>query len=103
MIKPLNDIKIAEMQLYLFLDYLFFQKIIFFMIINAIQKGGLIYIYTDKGMKTRNGYLVSFTGSSISFVSSPGSQLVIVLDEKLYRIRSFNAPHKITSGPGWSK
>ncbi len=73
------------------------------MIVNAIQKGGLIYIYTDKGMKTRNGYLVSFTGSSISFVSSPGSQLVIVLDDKLYRIKSFNAPRKIMSGPGWSK
>lgn len=73
------------------------------MIVNAVQKGGMIYIYTDKGMKTRNGYLVSFTGSSISYVSSPGTQLVIVLDEDLYRIRSFNSPVKITSGPGWSK
>ncbi|MBQ6535133.1 MAG: hypothetical protein IJI37_08160 [Opitutales bacterium] len=73
------------------------------MIVNAIQKGGMIYIYTDKGMKTRNGYLVSFTGSSISYVSSPGSQTVIVLGEDLYRIRSFNAPRPVTSGPGWSK
>ena len=73
------------------------------MILNVIQKGGLMYIYTDKGMKTRNGYLVSFTGSSLSFVTSPGSQLIIVLDDKLYRIKSFNAPKKITSGPGWSK
>ncbi len=72
------------------------------MIVNAIQKGGLIYIYTDKGMKTKNGYLVSFTGSSLSYVSSKGSQLIIVIDDKLYRIRSFNAPKKITEGPGWS-
>ncbi|MBP3359187.1 MAG: hypothetical protein J6K91_09785 [Opitutales bacterium] len=72
------------------------------MILNAIQKGGTILIYTDNGMKSRNGYLVSFTGSSISFVSSKGSQTVIVLDEKLYRIKSFCSPKKITSGPGWS-
>lgn len=72
------------------------------MITTAIQKGGLIYIYDEKGrMHTRNGYLVAFTGSSISYVTSKNSQTVIVLDDKLNRIRSFCAPNKITSGIGW--
>ncbi len=71
------------------------------MIVNAIQKGGMIYIYTEKGMKTRNGYLVSFTGNAISYVTSPNTQTVIVLDENLRRIRSFCAPKRITSGIGW--
>lgn len=72
------------------------------MILNAIQKGGTILIYTDNGMKSRSGYLVSFTGSNISYITSKGSQTVIVLDDKLYRVKSFCAPRKITSGPGWS-
>ena len=72
------------------------------MILNAIQKGGTILIYTDNGMKSRSGYLVSFTGSNISYITSKGSQTVIVLDDKLYRVKSFCAPQKITSGPGWS-
>ncbi len=73
------------------------------MILNAIQKSGQIYIYTDNGTKTRNGYLVNFTGSSLSYVASPGTKLIIVLDENLRRIKSFNAPKAVYSGPGWSK
>ncbi len=72
------------------------------MIVSAIQKGGMIYIYDEKGAtKTRNGYLVSFTGSSISYITSKNSNLVIVLDDQLRRIRSFSSPTKITSGIGW--
>lgn len=72
------------------------------MITNAFQKGGLIYIYDEKGhLHTRNGYLVAFTGSSISYVTSKNTQTVIVLDDKLNKIRSFCAPNRITSGLGW--
>ncbi|MBR4596966.1 MAG: hypothetical protein IKO42_01035 [Opitutales bacterium] len=72
------------------------------MIVNAIQNGGLINIYDEKGaLRTRNGYLVSFTGSSISYITSKNTQTVIVLDDKLRRIRSFCAPKPIKSGPGW--
>lgn len=73
------------------------------MIVNAMQKGGMIYIYTDKGMKTRNGYLVSFTGTSVCYVTSPNTKTVIVLDENLHLLRSFNAPKAISSGIGWIK
>ena len=72
------------------------------MITNAIQKGGLIHIYDEKGhLHTINGYLVSFTGSSLSYITSKNTQTVIVLDEDLRRIRSFCAPRRISSGPGW--
>lgn len=67
------------------------------MILNCIQKGG-----SDKGLKTRNGYLVSFTGSNYSYVSSKKSRTVIVEDDKMYRVKSFCSPTKITSGFGWS-
>ncbi len=73
------------------------------MIVTAIQKGGMIYVYTDasSAAKTINGYLVSFTGDAISYIPSKNTQTVIVLDGKLRRIRSFCAPKRITSGIGW--
>ncbi len=72
------------------------------MIVSAIQKGGMIYIYDEKGStKTLNGYLVSFTGSSLAYITSKNSNLIIVLDDKLRRVRSFTSPTKVTSGIGW--
>lgn len=72
------------------------------MIVNAIQKGGLIYIYTDKGAtRTINGYLVSFSGNAISYIATKGTKIVTVLDGDLRRIRSFCAPREIKSGIGW--
>ena len=72
------------------------------MITDAFQKGGLIYIYNEKGrLHTVNGYLVSFTGSSLSYINSKNTQTVIVLDENMRRIRSFCAPRRISSGPSW--
>ncbi|MFI3290963.1 MAG: hypothetical protein R3Y46_03680 [Opitutales bacterium] len=61
------------------------------MIVSAVQKGGLIYIYDEKGRtKTRNGILVSFTGTSISYKTSKTSKTILVLDDKLKRIRTIS-------------
>ncbi len=74
------------------------------MIVSCIQKGGSFLIYRDKGAaKLQNGYLVSFSGSCVSYITSKGSQTVIVIDENARRIKSFCAPRPITEGPGWQK
>ncbi len=73
------------------------------MIVSAIQKGGMIYIYTDKGMKTRTGYLVSFTSQTVNHLCSKTSRTIYVVDENLKVVRTFVSPVAITSGPGWSK
>lgn len=65
------------------------------MIVSAIQKGGMIYIYDENGrVRTMNGLLVGYTASNFSFVTSKYSKLVQAYDDKLRRIRSFNAPER---------
>ena len=77
-------------------------ELLFFMIINAIQKSNSIYIYRDKGgVLVRGGFLVSFSSASYSYVAKKGSQLIFVCDENGRRIKSFNAPKAINSGLGW--
>jgi len=72
------------------------------MIINAIQNGNSIYVYKDKGaVMVRSGFLVSFSGSSYSYVTSKGSQMIMVCDENGHPIKSFNAPKAVRSGLGW--
>ena len=74
------------------------------MIVSCIQKGPSFYIYRDTGSpRLHAGYLVSFSGTTISYNSSPNSQTAIVIDENGHRIKSFNAPKRITEGPGWKK
>ena len=74
------------------------------MIVSCIQKGPSFYIYRDTGSpRLHAGYLVSFSGTTISYISSPNNQTVIVIDENGHRIKSFNAPKRITEGPGWKK
>ena len=66
------------------------------MIVSAIQKGGMIYVYDEHGhMFTRNGYLVSFTGSNFCFVVSKNEKTVHVYDDKNRRVRSFCSPAKL--------
>lgn len=68
------------------------------MIVSAIQKGGMIYVYDEKGhFFTKNGYLVAFTG----YITSKNSKLVQVYDDKGRRVSSFNAPSYFKSGIGW--
>lgn len=63
------------------------------MIVSAIQKGGMIYVYDENGHAiTKNGYLVSFTGTTFSYVTSRISKIVLVYDDKGRFVRSFNAP-----------
>ena len=74
------------------------------MIVNCIQKGPSFYIYRDTGApRMHAGFLVSFSGTTISYVSSPNTQTVIVIDENGHRIKSFCAPKRITEGIGWKK
>ena len=72
------------------------------MIVSAIQKGGMIYVYDEKGhFFTKNGYLVAFTGSNFSYITSKNNKLVQVYDDKGRRVSSFNAPSYFKSGIGW--
>lgn len=72
------------------------------MIVSAIQKSNSIYIYKDKGpVMVRGGFLVSFTATTYSYVPTKNTKLIIACDEKGHRIKSFNAPSPIKSGPGW--
>ena len=74
------------------------------MIVNCIQKGGSFLIYRTTGAaRLQNGYVVSFNGECVSYITSKGSKTIIVIDEKGHRIKSFCSPHAITQGPGWVK
>lgn len=75
------------------------------MITGAYQKGGMIYIYTDKrGNVPRacNGWLVSWNGNSFSYITQKGSCSVNVRNEDMRDIGHYNAPNRITKGDGWS-
>lgn len=74
------------------------------MVVGCIQKGGSFMVYRDKGApRLQNGYVVAFSGNSISYITSKGSQTVIVIDDNFHRIKSFCAPRPITEGIGWKK
>lgn len=74
------------------------------MIVNCIQKGSSIIIQRDKGSSNCTaGFLVSFTGSTISCVSSPGSATLIIKNEDGKIITTQQAHRKIWEGMGWKK
>lgn len=74
------------------------------MIVNCVQKGSSILIYKDRGSTDMNpGYLVAFNGSSYSYVCSPGSQTLIVRDERRKHIATVQMQKRVWEGIGWKK
>ena len=49
------------------------------------------------------GYLVAFNGSSYSYVCSPGSQTLMVRDEKRKHIATVQMQKPVWEGIGWKK